>query len=350
MSRRTLSALAAVSLLAGCEGVSTGPAALVAGEIELNASATNQYTYFSFATGQAVPVASPTTSSEWDLAVRRYEVRLNGGVLGPKGLSGANLANNAAATAAQVLAFTPANQKPAFDAVTLATIPANASFIQESLAANPLGWLSFGAQGPVANSTAAWKVRRASGGGFAVVRATGLTLGGTSQQNATLKTITVEWRYQPVGGTLGVKQTATLDVAAGAGAINLATGAVGAATGCSWDLQAAASFSVSPNVTCSGGTFPLSVAESFDGLVSAGDALQYGAFLAGLSGAVPFTAALDNPAGPFLYNLANDQRLSPTYNIYLIKAGTAIYKVQLIGYYNATGASGYPTIRYAQLQ
>ena len=350
MFPRTLAALAAVGLLVGCEGVSTGPVVLVAGEVELNASAPNRYTYFSFATGQVVQVASPTTSAEWDVAVRRYEVRLNGGVLGPKAVSGANLANNATATAAQLLTFTPANQKPAFDAVTLATIPASASYIQESVVANPLGWLSFGAQGPVANSTVAWKVRRASGGGFALVRATGLTLGGTSQQNATLKTIAIEWRYQPAGGTLGAKQTATLDVAAGNGAINFATGAVGAATGCGWDLQAAASFSLSPNVPCSGGTFPLSVAESFDGLTSAADALQYGAFLAGLSGAVPFTAALDNPAGPFLYNLANDQRLSPTYNIYLIKAGTAVYKVQLIGYYNATGASGYPTIRYAQLQ
>jgi len=347
--RRTHSALLVAALLAGCEGESTGPVLLVAGEVEINASAANQYTYFSFASGRPVQVANPTTSTEWDIAVRRYEIRLNGGVVGPKGLSGYNLANNAAATAAQVLAFTPANQKPAFDAVTPATIPAGAAYVQESLVPNPLGWLSFGAQGPVANG-AGWKIRRASGGGFAVFRATGLTLGGTSQQNATLKTVTLEWRYQPASGSLGAKQTATLNVEAGSGAIDFATGAVSAGTGCSWDLRAAASFAMSPNAACNGGTFPLSAAETFDDLASAGDALQYGGFLSGLSGAVPFTTALDNPSGPFLYNLAGDNRISPTFNIYLIKAGSALYKLQLIGYYSATGGSGYPTLRYAQLQ
>jgi len=38
-------------------------------------------------------------------------------VAGPGQISGYNLANNAAATSDEVLAFTPENQKAAFDAV-----------------------------------------------------------------------------------------------------------------------------------------------------------------------------------------------------------------------------------------
>ena len=36
-------------------------------------------------------IADPSTSSGWDLAFRRYSIRLNGGVAGPKGVTGFNL-------------------------------------------------------------------------------------------------------------------------------------------------------------------------------------------------------------------------------------------------------------------
>jgi hypothetical protein len=337
-------------MLAACESDTAGPDdPLPSGEVEINASAANQFTYFSLADGEAVQVSNPATSNAWDLAFRRFEVRLNGGVVGAKGVAGYNLANNADATPAEVLAFTPANQKAAFDAVTAAQVPAASLFAEEALAANPLGWLAFGPQGPVANPGAAWKVRRSSSGGFAVFRTIALTLGGTGQ-NAVLNSVTIEWRHQPASGALGAKQTATLDVAGGTGAINFSTGATSAGTGCEWDLRAAATFAISPNAACQAGTAPLSAAESFDALTTAGDALQYGAFLSGFSGPVPFTANLDDPEGPYLYNLAGDNRISPTFNIYLVKVGSAVFKVQVIGYYNSTGASGYPTIRYAQIQ
>lgn len=336
----------------GCESDGTGPATPlnVVGTAELNASSTTQFVYFNLGTGSVVTVTSPTTSSDWDLALRRYEVRLNGGAVGPKGVSGFNLANNAAASPQQMLAFTPENQKAAFEAVGTAQVPAAGSFVTETLTANPLGWLSFGAQGPVANSQAAWKLRRVTGGGFALVRVTGLTMAGASQQTATLSTVTMEYRYQAAGGTLGAKQTATLSLTGGTPAIDLSTGTASAGAGCGWDLKANADFSLTANTACNVGTAPLDASESFDGATRADDALGYGGFLAGLSGAVPFTSALNNPGGPFLYNLAGDNRLSPTYNIYLVKVGAAIYKIQLIGYYGATGLSGYPTIRYARIQ
>jgi hypothetical protein len=338
--------------LIGCEGDSTAPITPlnVVGTTEVDASSTTQFVYFSLSTGSVVSVANPTTSADWDLALRRYEVRLNGGAVGPKGVTGYNLANNAHATAQQILAFTPESQRAAFEAVSTAQIPATGSFIAETLTANPLGWLSFGAQGPVANSQAAWKVRRTAGGGYALVRVTALTMAGATQQTATLSTVTVEYRYQPAGGALGAAQTAVLSLTGGTPAIDLSTGATSPGAGCGWDLKATADFSFTVNTACNVGTAPLDASQSFTAATRSDDALSYGGFLAGLSGAVPFTSALDDPAGPFLYNLAGDNRLTPTYNIYLIKVGTAIYKVQLIGYYGATGVSGFPTIRYARIQ
>jgi len=348
---RALLPLAAALVVAGCEGETTAPPQLVSGQVEIDASSNTAYTFLNLASGQVVTVANPGTSQEWDLAMRRFEVRLNGGVSGPNNVTGFNLANNAGATPAQVLAFTPDNQKPAFDAVGVAQIPAAAQFVAEALAANPLGWLSFGAQGPVANANAVWKLKRSGSGGYSAFHVTALTLNG-SGQSATLGSVTVEWRYQSTaGGALNPKQQSVVNVASGNNVVNLSTGVTGTAAGCDWDIQfGAQDFSITPNTSCAVGTFPLDATQAFDALATASDAPQYGAFLAGRTGAVPYTTALDNPNGPFLYNLAGDNRLSPTFNIYLIKVGTAVYKFQLINYYSATGTSGHPTIRYAQIQ
>jgi len=344
----------AVGVLAAtaCESDSTGPSTPlnIVGTTELDASSPSQFVYFNLATASVVSAANPTASNDWDLAFRRYEVRLNGGAVGPKGVAGFNLANNFSATTQQILAFTPENQKTAFEAVGAAEIPAASAFVTETLTANPLGWLSFGAQGPVANSQAAWKLRRIAGGGFALFRVTGLTMSGASQQTAVLATVTVEYRYQPAGETLGSKQTATLSLSGGTPAIDFSTGGTSSGAGCGWDLKANVDFSLTTNTACNVGTAPLDASEGFDAATRADNALTYGGFLAGLSGAVPFTSALDNRNGPFLYNLAGDNRLSATYNIYLIKVGSSVYKVQVIGYYSATGVSGHPTLRYARIQ
>ena len=348
--RIRLSACAILFGIFACEGDTSGPPGGTAGEVEVDASSSSQFAYFDLSTGSVVTVADPQNSTQWDLAFRRYEVRLNGGVAGPKGVAGYNLANNANATTQEILAFTPANQKPAFDAIGDADVPGAGSFVEESLVPDPLGWLSFGQQGPVANPLKAWKLQRTAGGGFAVFHATALTFTGSTPQTAQLATVTIEWRYQPAAGALGAAQQVTIDLTTANTALDLSTGVAAAPTGCGWDLQPATNFTISVNAACTVGTFPLDASESFAAITTADDAPQYGAYLAGLTGAVPFASALDDPEGPFLYNLAGDMRLSPTYNIYLVQVGTSVYKFELIGYYNQTGSSGHPTIRYAQIR
>lgn len=53
----------------------------------------------------------------------------------------------------------------------------------------------------------------------------------------------------------------------------------------------------------------------------------------------------------YRYNLTgNDHQIWPTFNVYLIKRGSSIYKVQITGYYDATGASRHISIRSAVLR
>ncbi len=351
MRLKLWSLLGAVVVGSACNGDGSGPGpANPAGIVEIDASSTTLYAYFDLASGRAVTVASPSTSTAWDLALRRYEVRVNGGVAGPGGVSGYNMANNAGATTQQVLAFTPDNQKAAFDAVGVADIPVADSFVTERLVANPLGFLTFAGGAPAANPNAVWKVRRAAGGGFAAFHVVAVTIGGSTPETAVLASAKIEWRYQPADGALGTVDTLTIDVASGSTALDFANGVAAAPSGCGWDIEVGADFTIATNAACNAGTFPLDAAQSFAGLTTASDALDYGLFLSGLTGPVPFSTALDDPAGPFLYNLAGDNRLSPTFNIYLVKVGVAVYKFQLTGYYNSTGAGGHPSIRYAKLR
>lgn len=53
----------------------------------------------------------------------------------------------------------------------------------------------------------------------------------------------------------------------------------------------------------------------------------------------------------YRYNLTgNDHQIWPTFNVYLIKRGSAIYKVQVINYYDASANPRHITIRSAQIQ
>lgn len=51
----------------------------------------------------------------------------------------------------------------------------------------------------------------------------------------------------------------------------------------------------------------------------------------------------------YRYNLAGDHRISPTYDVYLIRRGDTYYKVQITGYYSATNSARHITFRYQRL-
>lgn len=51
----------------------------------------------------------------------------------------------------------------------------------------------------------------------------------------------------------------------------------------------------------------------------------------------------------YKYNLGGDNRITPTFDVYLVKRGNITYKLQITSYYNATGQPRYITFRYAQI-
>jgi len=345
-------ALAALLFVAACNDETTAPP-VQSGELEINASSNTDFTYFSFGSDGVVTVADPATSTGWDLAFRRYSIRLNGGVAGPKGVTAFNLENNAGATDAEILAFTAAGELPAFDAIDASDIPAS-GFTSETLAPDLTSWFRPTQTGLLANPAAVWKLRRASGAGagaYAVIRVENIVNADPPSQADGMRGITIGYRLQTAPGTLAAAQTVVVDLSTATEAgINLGTGAIvtPAAGDCSWDLKVTRAYTLEINSACQAGTFPFDASETFDGVTRADDAPEYALFLSLISGPIPNT--IDSKSGVFIYNLAGDNRLSPTFNIFLVKVGSSVYKLQVTTYYSSTGDSGYPTIRYEKIQ
>lgn len=349
---RAAALLTAIALpvlaLAACEAEVTAPLdEEVEGEVTLDATSAGAWAYLSFEDGGRVIVPSdPSTSTEWHIAFRRYAAKLNGGVAGPGAVEGYNIANHAGATADEVLAFTLADADAAWEAVTSADV-ATADFREDELIEDTGGsWFRFDAVSNtlVANSAAAWKVDEV-GTGFAVFRVSDLNL--TPAPDYDPLSLTIQYRHQPAGGVLGAIGGVTVDLTGGDAYVDLATGSAVVPSGCNWDLRIDPELAIEVNDACGAGTFPLDVSEDFTTVTTASGAPTYGGFLAVLSGAFPTTVG--DATGLFWYNLDGSNRLFPTYNVFLVRAGTDVYKVQVLDYYSATGASGHPTLRFQRL-
>ncbi len=303
----------------------------------INASASDTLVYFSFADNAVVP-----SSATWDIALRRYEVRLNGGVSGTGGVTGYSLGNNRSLTGPQVLALTADNTLAAFDSVRAAQIPVDSLFQSDRLVANGTAFLNL-AGAPTANATAYWKVRTASGA-FSLMRVSAITM----SPAFALTSVTFEVRPQ-TGTALGAPSAFTVPIGTVPVNVSLTTGAAVTVSGCNWDvLVTPQTFAISVNSACNVATYPGPTAPAFAGQTSASDAPQYAAFLASMAGPIP--NSITDVQAPFRYNLAGTNRLDPAFNTYLVKTATRVYKLQVIGYYNASGASGYPTLRYSRIR
>ncbi len=303
----------------------------------LNASSSDTLVYFSFDAKALVP-----KTAAWDVALRRYEVRVNGGVTGSGGVTGYGFGNNRNATRDQVLAFTNQNTLAAFDSIRVAQIPVDSFFKADRLIPNPTGFLNVLGGAPTANTAAWWKVRTATGG-FALMRVTAIAFTGRA-----LSSVTFEARVQS-GATLAAPTPFTVAVGTSPVSVSLASGGAVTAAGCNWDvLISPAVYEISVNTACNVGTYPGTATPGFAGTTSASDAPEYAAYLSTLTGPIPNN--IEDIGGPFRYDLNADQRLSPTFNTYLIRNGTKIYKLQVIGYYGTSGSGGFPTLRYARIR
>lgn len=342
--------LSSAAILTACEGESdpTGPGTLgrepalneVVTSQPLNASSNDTLVYFSFTTGGLVQ-----RSADWDIALRRYEVRLASPATGAsKTVLGFTLANNQNATAAEVLAFTRANTLTAFDALRDAQIPADSLFSTDRLAENPQAHLVLG-NIPQPNAAQFWKVRLANGQ-FAVIRNAAIAFTRTRATDS----VVFESRLQ-TGTTLGPVQRLVLRPGLAPTTVSLTTNSAVTPSGCNWDFRYnpdPTQLAITVNTACNVGTNPGGTSPTFAAVTSASDAPQYVPYLSSLLGPIP-NSILDTKA-PFRYDLTGQQRLHPAFNTYFAKVGTRVWKFQLVDYYSNTGVAGYPTVRYARIR
>ena len=345
---KLIAALAVVAF-ASCESEVTAPEEVFEeGEVAIDASSPVNFAYLSLADGGTLlSPTDPNTSTDWHMGFRRFLVRLNGGVAGPASVSAVNLGNNANASSDAIVALTPEDGVAAFQAVTEADIPDASALVEDGLAPDPgASWFRFdGRTGTlVANPGAAWKMREGSGRGHAVFRVSALEMQGQQPIGLTL-----EYRRQDPGGTLGAVETVDVSLARGPAFVDFQQGSPNhQPQGCAWDLAATPDLSIEINAACGAGTFPMDPTEDFTVLQHANDAPEYGGFLSVISGAFP--ATVSDASGVFWYNIQENSRMWPTYNVFLVRAEEEVYKVQIFDYYDAAGTSGHPSVRFQRLR
>lgn len=343
--RQSFVALAAV--LAACSSSDSTAPVTPPVTAQLTVDATSTYAYVKLGTpAQVVTVADPATSSAWDLGFFATNVIVNGGAVGPGGVTAYCVCQNANVADAALKDLTADSQLAAFEAVGATAIPADASFSSDELTPAISGWFS-GAAGAAAAAVPArtWLLRK----GTAAVtlgkfRVTGLA--NASAANA--GQVTFEYALQPAAGAeFAAAKSVTVDLRNGPVYYDLAAGAVTSATG-SWDLQ----FS-GWDIRANGG---VSGSGSVSALVD--NSTPFAQISAAYAGtAPPNVFKRDAYAGVFVsqpwyrYNITGtDNQIWPTYNVYLVKRGAEVYKVQLTGYYNATGTARQIGVRYARLR
>lgn len=286
-------------------------------------------------------VADPAASTGWDIAFNATRVMLNGGSAGPGDVVGHCLCLNAAATAVQIQAMTPQNQRAAFDAVTLADVPTGAG-AWESDALDPAiaGWYAYDMTTHQVSAVPShvWKVRGAGANPeYAKLHVT--QLDGATQTGAL---VTIEYAVQAAASApLGAVQSAVLDGTGDPVYFDFVAGVVSADD--AWDIMLDGyDIRINGGVSGSGGAGAVLASGTFAEMTDASDApaqVYRGDAFGGVFTSAPW----------YRYNLDGNHTIFPTYDVYLIDTGSGIYKIQITGYYSTTGEPRHVTFRYARL-
>lgn len=331
-----LAALLVSALLACNSDKVSAPPAPLEGSFTVNASAA--WAYASLRDSSVVnPAPSARESSAWDLALFTTSVTLNGGEAGPGGVTGFCVCQNAGASNAEILGMTPESERADFDAVT--GVPAGATFVADVLTPAVSAWFTGSGAAATADPSKTFLVRLADSVGYAKIHVTAIQ--GASATSA--GKVTLEYAVQPTAtAPLGPTRTLEVDLTTpGARSVDLETGAL-TASAAEWDLRFEG-FTIRVNSGVSGPGKGAAAAGmgTFATIASAktADQAYRPDVYAGVFGTKKW----------YRYNLAGDNRISPTFDVYLIKRGSAVYKLQLLNYYNTTGSPRFITFRYKQI-
>ena len=312
-------------------------------EITVDASVVPAYVRLGDPTA-AVTLSNPSSSTEWDLSFFATGVTVNGGAAGPGGVTAFCLCDNANATVGELQAMTPANMLAEFDAVTEANVPATSSFAADALNPAVSGWVTGAAASASVAPNKSWIIRRSVGGVIlGKFRVTGVS--GATATNA--GSVTVEYAIQPSSGApFGTVATRTIDVSAGAVYLDLDSGPVSATS--AWDLRLSG-YEIRTNggVSGTGGVSALiDETTPFAQITS-----QYASFAPAVAYRSDSYGGVFATSPWYKYNITGtDNQIWPNFNVYLIRRGDDVFKVQITSYYNLAGASRHITVRSVQVQ
>lgn len=291
----------------------------------------------------SMSVTDRSSSDAWDLGFFATSVMLNGGAAGPAGVVGHCLCQNAGASEAAVMEMTAESELPDFEAVTASAIPASEdAWTSDALAPAIDGWYSYDPSTHVVSAAPekVWKVRTASGAAYAKFHVTGLANGTREHAGE----ITFEYALQPsAGAAFEAAGSESVDLSSGPVHFDLETGSVVAAEA-EWDLLFEGyHIRVNGGVSGEGDGGAVLASESFGEITDGSDVpaqVYAGDAFGGVFEGHPW----------YRYNLDGRHQIWPTYDVYLVRRGSAVYKVQLTSYYGPTGDSRQITFRYARLQ
>ncbi len=299
--------------------------------------------------GQPATTVTPAdlhTSPDWDIALNATSVMLNGGEAGPGGVAGFCICQNANASNEALRQMTPASELADFTSVTSAQIPTSPqAWRQDSVALAITGWWTYDATTHTvsANPSAVWALHTATGTPYVKLHVTALA----NATRASAGTVHLEYAIQPAIGQpmqAPVEREVTVPET-GAVYFHFATGTSTAdSAGHPWDI-AFSGYTIRLNggVSGPGQASAVPAGESFESLTSV-DEIPEAAYRTDTFGGV-FAGSKW-----YRYNLTgNDHQIWPTYDVYLIERGSAVYKIQLTGYYSPSGEPRHITIRYARL-
>lgn len=320
-----------------------------------SASAT-RWMYVSLAT-PSTPLAltdeQARASAAWDVAFSGFSTKVNGGSAGPGGITVHCLCQNSSLANATTLipGLTAAGELADFDAVTAARIPADSAFRADTLPA--IGdWFQAAAGGARTVQPFTYIVHRPSGAGFAKVQVTAVQ----NASGATPGRVTFQYATMPTSrGVFSATQTATVDVPA-SGRVAFSFGTNAPTTGGDWDL-AFQGWRISTN---SGSSTPAGTTAGW-GAYNATTTLSAPAFDAVTQSFVSPTINAFRADGHGLFGVrptwlyAPGRVAVPTYDVYLLKRGTQVHKLQVIGYSRQTASDpqpvpGYVIFRSARLR
>lgn len=341
---RGVAAVAAAALVfSACDDSTTDPGPGPEGPSTLTVEAIDAWAYVDLATDASqVSPADPSTSTEWDIAFLATSVMLNGGEAGAADVSGYCLCDNASASDEQIMALTPDSELAAFEAIDLSAVPSNdEDWTADALAPSIDAWYNYDIDTHQVSAAPenVWLVRAADSDAVAKFHVTGIN--GATQQHA--GTVTIEYALKPSSeSSFETVQTVDLDVSSGGVYFDLESGDV--SDDSDWDIMIEG-FTIRVNGGVSGGgdAGAARFDGSFDSIIDDTELPPNNAYSADAFGGVFESEPW------YRYDLEGNHHIWPTFDVYLIRTGSEVYKVQVINYYNDAGAARHITFRYARI-